>query len=148
MPSSPILGTDGVAMIRLRGSIPLVALALVMGCDTMPQAPTVTTLPGIHKSVDEFRTDDVDCRQYAAAQLGSAVSASRGLGGGLTGALSGSAVCAATNPAVGGDRSATRGTAGSLIDGTDSAQFAGFGLQQRYNCAYVQCMYARGDRVP
>jgi hypothetical protein len=148
IPSSPIPGTDGVAMIGLQRRIPLVALALVMGCDTVPQAPTVTMLPGVHKSADEFRTDDADCRQYAVDQLGSAVSAPRGLGSGLTSGLSGTAVCPATNRAVGDNRSATAGTAGTLIDGTDSAQSAGSGLQERYNCAYVQCMYARGDRVP
>ena len=39
------------------------------------------------------------------------------------------------------------GRPGSVIDGIDSAQFAGYGLQQRYNRAYLQCMYLKGNNV-
>jgi hypothetical protein len=96
----------------------LVALALLAGCETLPTRPTVTALQGGARSSDEFRADDVDCRQYAHA-------AAEGRGSALAG-----------------------GGTGSLIDGTDSAQYAGYGLQQRYNRAYVQCMYIKGNRVP
>ena len=37
---------------------------------------------------------------------------------------------------------------GSVIDGTDSAQYAGIGMQQSYNRAYVRCMYLKGNAVP
>jgi hypothetical protein len=96
----------------------LVALALLAGCETLPKGPTVTALQGGARSSDEFRADDVDCRQYADA-------AAEGRGSALAGDAT-----------------------GSLIDGTASAQFAGYGLQQRYNRAYVQCMYIKGNRVP
>jgi hypothetical protein len=112
-------------MIHLLKSFPLVALALLAGCVTMPEGPTVTALQGGAKSSDEFRTDDVDCRQYAHAQADELTFASADPKGGVT-----------------SDRT------GSLIDGTDSAQFAGYGLQQRYNRAYVRCMYLRGNKVP
>jgi hypothetical protein len=108
-------------MIHLLKSLPLVALALLAGCETMPEGPTVTALQGDAKSPDEFRTDDVDCRQYASA----ADAAVDGRGSTVAG-----------------------GRTGSLIDGTDSAQFVGYGLQRRYNRAYVQCMYIKGNRVP
>jgi hypothetical protein len=91
------------------------ALALLAGCETIPVGPTVTTLQGDAKSLDEFRTDDVDCRQYAVD---------------------------------GRSPTPARGTTGSLIDGTDSAQYVGYGLQQRYNRAYVRCMYMKGNKVP
>ncbi len=45
-------------------------------------------------------------------------------------------------------RLASKGGTGSVIDGVDSAQYAGYGLQQRYNRLYVQCMYIRGNKVP
>lgn len=88
----------------------------------MPEGPTVTALQGSAKSSDEFRTDDVSCRQYADAQPDEATLAPADKRGGVT--------------------------SGSLIGGTDSAQFAGYGLQQRYNRAYVRCMYIRGNKVP
>jgi hypothetical protein len=103
-------------MTHLLKSFPLLALALLAGCETMPAGPTVTALQGGAKSPDEFRTDDGDCRQYASAQPHEATPASAGTG--------------------------------SLIDGTDSAQFAGYGLQRRYNRAYVRCMYIKGNKVP
>ena len=37
--------------------------------------------------------------------------------------------------------------AGSAI-GIDAAQRSGSQVQQRYDAAYVQCMYGRGNRVP
>ena|SRR5450631_3095475 len=116
-------------MIRFLKSVTLAALALLAGCETMPVVgPTVTTLQGDGKSHDEFRTDDADCRQFASAQLDEAKSASADPMGGVT--------------------SATRGGTGSLIDGTDSAQYVGYGLQQRYNRAFVRCMYIKGNKVP
>ncbi len=87
-------------MTRPAKNIPLVLLALMVGCDTMPQAPTVTALPGTDKSIDEFRTDDVDCRQYADGQAGKAMSAPAVDVNGLTSALLGTAVCGAPNIAL------------------------------------------------
>lgn len=117
----------------------LAMLALVAGCETMPQGPTVAAQPGADKNIAEFRTDDARCRQAARAELASA-SAPR--------VLSGTAVCPAASAVV-DDRGSVAGDGiGTLIDGTDSAKFAGYGMQRRYNCAYVQCMYGRGDKVP
>ena len=136
-------------MICLPRSIPLVALALLAGCDTMPVGPTVTALQGADKGFDEFRTDDVDCRQYAYAQVREAMAASADHASGVMSTAPSSAICVAVGPATDGRGPAVAGPrTGSLIDGTDAAQFAGYGLQQRYNCAYVQCMYIKGDRVP
>jgi hypothetical protein len=35
-----------------------------------------------------------------------------------------------------------------MIGGIDKAQYAGTGLQQLYNRAYVQCLYLKGHKVP
>jgi hypothetical protein len=99
----------------------LAALALLAGCQTMPEGPTVTSLQGDTRTSDEFRTDDGVCRQYAHAQAEGGTSAS------------GSIVAGST--------------VGSLIGGIDSAQYAGYGLQQPYNRAYVRCMYLKGNKV-
>ncbi len=133
-------------MIRFLKGFPLVALTLLAGCETMPQGPTVTALPGDAKSSDEFRADDVDCRQHASAQADEVTLASTGRAGGVTGAARGTAIGVGTVDGRGS--TVVGGKTGSLIDGTDSAQFVGYGLQQRYNRAYVQCMYMKGNRVP
>ncbi len=103
----------------------LIALALLAGCETMPAGPTVTALQGEGKSAEEFRNDDAACKQHASASAGDGAIAPSGEMASVAG-----------------------GRTGSLIDGTDSAQFAGYGLQQRYNRAYVRCMYLKANQVP
>jgi hypothetical protein len=105
-------------MIHFLKPFPLVALALLAGCETMPAGPTVTALQGDGKSSEEFRADDAACKQYASA-----------------------------DPA-GKIMSVAGGRTGSLIDGTDSAQYAGYGSQLSYNRAYVRCMYIKANKVP
>ena len=41
------------------------ALALLAGCVTVPTGPAVMVLPGSGKSFEQFRADDLDCRQFA-----------------------------------------------------------------------------------
>jgi hypothetical protein len=48
-------------------SVSLLVLALT-GCTVMPTGPSVTVLPGSTKSFEQFRYDDVNCRQYAHMQ--------------------------------------------------------------------------------
>src|ERR1700687_3793935 len=96
-------------------SIPLVALALLAGCDTMPQGPTVTALQGADKSFDEFRTDDVDCRAYAHAQVGGVASASADHASGVTSTAPNSAICIAVGAVMDGRGFAAAGArTGSL----------------------------------
>ena len=100
---------------------PLVLAALLVGCESMPVGPTVTAMQGDTKSTDEFRADDVACRQYASAQVDK---------GKLDAPATGSAAT------------------GSMIGGPDKSQYAGTGAQQLYNRAYVQCLYLKGHKVP
>lgn len=131
-------------MTHFLKGVPLLTLALLAGCYTMPEGPTVTTLQGDAKNANEFRTDNVDCRQYAATQTDEAVAAAAGHPARVTGDWHG----AAPDVAPGGRDATVAGRTGSVIDGIDSAQFAGFGPQEVYNRAYVQCMYFRGNKVP
>ena len=43
---------------------------LVAGCTTMPSGPSMMVLPGSNKSFDQFRADDMECRNYALASIG------------------------------------------------------------------------------
>ena len=53
---------------------------------------------------------------------------------------------------MGGHQGAGTGAGAGLavgaLAGTGAAQSSAGNLQQRYDTAYVQCMYAKGNRVP
>jgi hypothetical protein len=40
------------------------------------------------------------------------------------------------------------GLAVGALAGTGAAQGSAYNLQRQYNAAYIQCMYAKGNRVP
>lgn len=130
---------------------PLFALALAGACATIPAGPSVMAMPGTGKSFDHFRADDADCRQYAASQVG--VTADQtAIDSGVRSAAVGTIVGALAGAAVGGHTGAGVGAGTGLIVGSvagaGAAQSSGYSLQRRYDNAYVQCMYAKGDKVP
>lgn len=94
------------------------ALSLV-ACVSMPEGPSVMVLPGSGKNFDQFRADDFECKHYASQQIGG-----------------GAAVGAGAGMALGG------------LSGTGTAQTSAYGVQQRYDVAFMQCMYAKGHRIP
>ena len=131
-------------------SLPLLALALT-GCTVMPTGPSVMVLPGSTKSFEQFRLDDIHCRQYAQMQIGGASDAINQSAVGS--AVVGTAVGALAGAALGGNhQDAAAGAGMGLLMGSTvgagNAQSAGYGGQRGYDSAYVQCMYARGHQVP
>jgi len=127
------------------------ALLLLGACTTMPSGPGVMVLPGSGKNFDQFRADDMECRQYASNQIngtpdGAAESS------GLKSAAVGTAIGAAAGALIGGRSGAASGAgAGLIIGGAAGAGAAGQSqrtLQQRYDFGYQQCMYAKGHKVP
>src|SRR5205809_8127987 len=77
----------------------LAGALLLAGCVTVPTGPAVLALPGTAKSFDDFRADDVSCRQYAQYQLGPAAgqpaadaAAANAAGGALIGAAAGAII--------------------------------------------------------
>ena len=145
---------DGpAAKRRPRVSTATAALAATLaGCTVMPSGPSVMALPGTGKSFDQFRADDASCRQYAFAQVGG-VSAGQAATTSAVGTTAlGTAVGAAAGAAFGGGRGAAIGAGAGLLAGgavgTGTAQASGYGIQRRYDYAYIQCMYAAGERVP
>ncbi|HNZ91735.1 MAG TPA: glycine zipper family protein [Acidovorax sp.] len=131
-------------------SLPLLALALT-GCTVMPTGPSVMVLPGSTKSFEQFRLDDIHCRQYAQMQIGGASDAINQSAVGS--AVVGTAVGALAGAALGGNHQGAAAGAGMGLlmgstVGAGNAQSAGYGGQRGYDSAYVQCMYARGHQVP
>jgi hypothetical protein len=139
------------------------ALATVAGCAIVPTEPTVATFPGSQKSYDQFRDDHAFCRNQAYATVSAPQTATAPVSAGPEGAPA-----ASTSPAPAPPASAPPSTgtpaAGAMADGATQGSVAGapavgsptrppagassWDLQWYYDANYVQCMYARGNRVP
>jgi hypothetical protein len=128
------------------------ALVLLAGCVSMPSGPSVMVLPGSGKSFEQFRADDLDCRQYASYQLGGSTPESSAANSAVTSAAIGTAVGAAAGAALGGHNDAAAGAAFGLLTGSmigaSNASLSQYEVQRRYDNAFQQCMYARGHKVP
>lgn len=128
------------------------AISLLSACASVPNGPSTMALPGSNKNFDQFRHDDHSCRQFAHEQVGG-TTANRAASDSFAGsAIVGTVLGAAIGAAAGGDEGAGVGAAtglfvGSLI-GIDAANASSYGVQRRYDGAYIQCMYAKGHRVP
>lgn len=136
-------------LAALAGAVGLAALA---GCTVMPSGPTVMALPGTGKTFDQFRADDASCRQYAFQQVGGVSTQQAANNSAVGSAVLGTAVGAAAGAAFGGGQGAAIGAGAGLLGGSaigaGNAQGSAYGIQRRYDYAYVQCMYASGERVP
>src|SRR5919197_1565671 len=139
-------------MLRTLKSLPLVAVLLLGGCVTLPSGPSVLVLPGRGKSFDQFQTDEVVCRQFAYAQVGGRTPSQTAASSGVASAAVGSALGAASGAAIGCGTGAAIGAgsglaAGGLV-GAGTAPHSAYEVQERYDMSYIQCMYAKGHRVP
>jgi len=138
----------------------LASALLLTACVTVPTGPSVMVLPGTNKSFEAFQADSFTCQQFAQASLGYAgaapgqsvtdpAAANAVIGGTLLGAASGAAIGAASGGA--GPGAAIGAGAGLLIGSAVGGNALGYGYyanQRRYDNAYVQCMYAKGNQVP
>lgn len=131
---------------------PLFALLLLSACVSMPSGPSMLVLPGAGKSFDQFRADDVSCRQYAQYQLGGATAEQAAVDSGVRSAALGTVLGAAAGAAIDGRSGASVGAGTGLLfgglSGAGAANISGYDLQRRYDFSYQQCMYAKGHRVP
>jgi uncharacterized protein YcfJ len=133
--------------------VSLVALMALSGCAAPPMGPTVAVMPGPNKPFDAFQTDQAVCKQFAEQQVGGPEAANQtGTNQTLIGAGVGTLIGAGLGAAIGGGRGAAIGAGAGLLGGTavgaSQAQTTGMSLQRRYDIAYQQCMYSRGNQVP
>jgi len=130
----------------------LVLILLVAACTTMPTGPSVMVLPGTGKSFDQFRADDMACRNYAFESVGGVTASQTATQSGVSSAVVGTVIGAAAGAAIGGHEGAGVGAGTGLmvggLAGTGTAQASGYDLQYRYDHGYIQCMYAKGHQVP
>jgi hypothetical protein len=141
---------------EMRAVALLVVIALVGGCASVPSGPSVSVLPGRGKSFEQFQIDDTACRQWAQQQAGTTPSASATqstVGGAAIGTLLGAGLgaalgAAAHRPGTGAAVGAGVGLLGGTAVGASAGQASGQSVQRRYDNAYTQCMYAKGNQVP
>ncbi len=129
-------------------------LALLLGaCTVMPTGPSVMVLPGTGQPFERFRADDMECRQYAHYQIGGKTAGDAAKESAVTSAAVGTAVGALAGAAIGGNsKGAAIGAGAGLLmgsaTGSDASRASTIGTQRQYDNAYIQCMYAKGHRVP
>jgi hypothetical protein len=134
----------------------LTLLPLLGACATMPMGPSVLVLPGAGKSFEDFTVDNGTCQEWAAQQAGGnpdqngqTRAASSAAIGTLLGAGTGAVIGAAYgNPAAGAAIGAGSGLFLGGASGLDSGQNWRWELQRRYDNAFQQCMYAKGNQIP
>ena len=130
----------------------LSACLLLSACVSAPTGPSVMVLPGSGRTFDAFRADESSCRRYAMEQTGGASAQQRAQESAATTAVLGTAVGAVAGAALGGQQGAAVGAGAGLVVGSvagvESGQQSAFGTQRQYDHAYIQCMYAKGHRVP
>jgi len=143
-------------MTARRAVLPIAACLLLTACATVPAGPSVLVLPGTSKNFEQFQADDAVCRQWALQQTGTTPTQA-GAANTVTGAAVGTVVgaglgaaigAAAGSPAMGAAVGAGAGALGGTAVGADNAYGARVSVQRRYDNAYVQCMYAKGNQVP
>lgn len=128
-------------------------ITLATGCATIPAGPNVRVMPAPGKPFDLFQMDNALCMDFARQSVGASPSdVSRNQA--LSGAVVGGALGAATGALLG------QGHAGAVATGTGigalfgaavgagSASDSNLTLQHRYDIAYQQCMYSKGNQVP
>jgi hypothetical protein len=139
-------------MNSLSRKVMLSGLVLLAGCVTAPTGPSIMALPGTGKSFEQFRMDDADCRQFALSQAEGTTAAQAGSGSGVRSAAVGTAVGAIAGAAFGGSKGAGIGAGTGLLlgsaGGVEAAQSSSYTVQHRYDNGYIQCMYAKGQKVP
>lgn len=139
--------------ILRRTALALPVVVLLGACTVMPTGPSVMVLPGTGQTIERFREDESLCRQYAAYQTGGKSADQAARESAVTSAVVGTAVGALAGAAIGGGRegAAIGAGAGLLMGsavGSDAARSSGVGTQRQYDNAFIQCMYAKGHRVP
>jgi hypothetical protein len=127
-------------------------MLLLGACVSVPTGPSVLALPGDGKNFDQFRADDFVCRQFASNQIGGKQGSQVATESGVTSAAVGTVLGAAAGAAINGGSGAAVGAGTGLalggLAGSGAAETSRLSLQQQYDMGYVQCMYAKGNRVP
>jgi hypothetical protein len=136
--------------LKWAGALGISAIALA-GCATPPEGPTVRVMPAPGKPFEVFVADDQYCRSYASQSTGNSTEAANTAAVGS--AVAATALGAAAGALIGGNSQGAGVGAGMGLlvgsaAGANQSGARGYGLQRRYDIAYEQCMYAKGNILP
>jgi hypothetical protein len=144
-------------MRRLLISLLTITAATLAACATVPTGPSVMSLPGTGKSFEQFRIDDAQCRQFAYERVGGVTGQEAAQRSAVTSAAVGTALGAAAGATIGsatgdaGAGAAIGAGSGLLLGSAAGSGYASgsyYAVQRSYDHAYLQCMYAKGNRIP
>jgi hypothetical protein len=136
----------------MRYSVIAVALLGVLaGCASVPNGPSVAVMPAPGKSFDQFNAEDNVCRQFAQNSIGTSANQAA-TDSEVKSIAVGTAIGAVAGTLMGGHQGAGSGAAfgmlGGAAMGSGQSQYSGREAQRRYDIAYEQCMYAKGNQLP
>jgi hypothetical protein len=141
----------------IKWGLVLLGIGILSACAVVPPSgPNVLVLPAPGKPFEVFQGDEAVCQQYARYQLGmepAEAASQSAITSGVIGTVVGAAAGALIGAGVGnpGAGAAIGGGSGLVLGGVSGASAGGASaatLQARYDMAYVQCMYAKGNQVP
>lgn len=138
------------ARLALLGVLSIASL-LLASCAEMPTGPSIAVMPAPNKPFDVFMQDDQLCRGWAAHSIGlpGHDAAAEKL---LASTVTGAAIGAVAGAVVGGHRNvdagAAMGTVMGATVGVNQSAVTASNAQRRYDIAYQQCMYSKGNIVP
>src|SRR5262245_16602622 len=123
---------------------------ILAGCAMQPIGPTVRVMPGPYKPFEVFQRDQYECTQYADDRVAGQVQGAnnRAVGAAVIGAGLGLALGAATGDGHAATAGAIAGGAVGTAVGAGMSDDANYPIQRRYDIAYAECMYSKGNQVP
>jgi hypothetical protein len=143
--------------VALRGGCAALALTALAGCTIPPPSgPHAVAMPPAGKSYELFIQEESYCRQAAAYSVGPGPSDQQATNQVVGSAVVGTAIGAAAGAAIGsasghvGGGAAVGGALGALTGtavGASNASNSAYGMQQRYDITYAQCMVSKGNTV-
>jgi hypothetical protein len=142
-------------MAYTRKFFSVLLLLVLTGCATVPSGPSVMVFPAQGKPFDQFQAEDANCKWWASQQSGLSAQETvnqNTISGAVVGTIIGAGLGAAIgaisgNPGMGAAVGAGSGLLGGTISGASAGQGYAWEAQRRYDIAYQQCMYAKGNQV-
>jgi len=127
-------------------------MGILVGCASVPNGPSVAVMPAPGKSFDQFVGEDNMCRQFAQNSIGTSASQAA-TDSEVKSMAVGTAIGAVAGVLGGGNRNsagsgAAVGMLGGAAIGSGEARYSERETQRRYDIAYEQCMYAKGNQLP
>ena len=129
-----------------------IGVIALTGCAVIPDSPSVAVMPAPGKPFEVFIADDQFCRSFASQSSGG--NTQKAVNTNAVGAAAATTAIGAVAGGLIGNTAASYGVGagfgllmGAAI-GAGESSHSSYALQRRYDIAYEQCMYAKGNLLP